>query len=76
MATIEQSVNVSNTTDSLVIDDLMNNMEYQFQVVTIAEFDRDVVIGQRCTVSEILVEFEPTTTTVPTTTTELGITVV
>ena len=42
-----QSVNVTSSTNSVLIDGLMNNVEYQFQVAAIAELDGDVVIGVR-----------------------------
>ena len=67
---IEHSVKVSNV-DFVVIDGLMNNAGYQFQVVATAELDGDVVIGQRSMVSGILVEFELTTTMYTTATSEV-----
>ena len=45
--TIEQSMNVTNTTSFVVITDLTSNVQYQFEVVAVAELDEEVVIGER-----------------------------
>ena len=42
-----QSVNVTSSANSVLIDGLMNSVEYLFQVAAIAEMDEDVVIGER-----------------------------
>ena len=43
----EESVTVPSSDNSVVIEGLLNNVEYQFQVVAIAELDGDVITGQR-----------------------------
>ena len=43
----EESITVPSSDNSVVIEGLLNNVEYQFQVVAIAELDGDVIIGQR-----------------------------
>ena len=50
--TTEQSLSVPNTADSedkvsVLIGDLVHNVEYQFQVVATAELEGEVVVGQR-----------------------------
>ena len=40
-------VNVSSSTSVVVVTDLTSGMEYQFEVVAVAELDGDVVIGER-----------------------------
>ena len=50
--TTEQSLSVPNTADSedkvsVLIGDLVHNVEYQFQVVATAELEGKVVMGQR-----------------------------
>ena len=55
----EESITVPSSNNSVVIEGLLNNVEYQFQVVAIAELDGDVIMGQR---SMIIVVF-PTTAT-------------
>ena len=60
----EESITVSSSDNSVVIEGLLNNVEYQFQVVAIAELDGDVIMGQRsllCNVERIVVAL-PTTT--------------
>ena len=42
-----QSVNVTSSTNSVVISGLMNNVEYQFQVAAIVELNGEVVVGER-----------------------------
>ena len=42
-----QSVNVTSSANSVLIDGLINNVEYQFQVAAIAELNGDVAIGER-----------------------------
>ena len=61
----EEFVTVPNSDNSVVIEGLLNNVEYQFQVVAIAELDGDVIIGQRsllCNVERIVVASLPITT--------------
>ena len=45
----EESITVPSSDNSVVIEGLLNNVEYQFQVVAIAELDGDVIMGQRTT---------------------------
>ena len=47
MITAEQSVNISNSNASVIIDNLINSTLYKFEVVAVAELNGDVVIGQR-----------------------------
>ena len=60
----ELSVNVSLTTAqptiNITVEGLMNNEEYQFQVVAVAELDGEVIIGQRSVVVTMVVAL-PTT---------------
>ena len=65
--TEEQSVNVTTSHDSVVIDNLMNNVEYQFQVAAIAKLDGVLIVGERSMLdnkSKVVVAL-PTTTTKP-----------
>ena len=64
----EESITVPSSDNSVVIKGLLNNVEYQFQVVAIAELDGDVIIGQRSLLSRIVVVLPTTTTCLPTTT--------
>jgi hypothetical protein len=43
----ELSATVIGSINSVVINGLVNNVQYQFQVVAVAELDGDEVIGQR-----------------------------
>ena len=61
----EESITVSSSNNSVVIEGLLNNVEYQFQVVAMAELDGDVIMGQR---SLIFVVLPTTTTSLPITT--------
>ena len=45
----EESITVPSSDNSVVIEGLLNNVEYQFQVAAIAELDGDVIVGQRST---------------------------
>ena len=49
----EGSVTVSSSVTTVVIEDLSSNVEYQFQVVAIAELDGEVVMGQRSTLNSM-----------------------
>ena len=50
----EESITVPSSDNSVVIEGLLNNVEYQFQVVAIAELDGGVVImGQRSNMAVI-----------------------
>lgn len=52
----EKFVTVHNSVNSTVIEGLMHDLEYQFQVVVIAEVDRGaVVMGDRSLVARIVV---------------------
>ena len=55
----EEFITVPSSDSSVVIEGLLNNVEYQFEVVAIAELDGDVIMGQR---SMLIVAF-PTTVT-------------
>ena len=55
-----QTRNVTTSTNSVVIDGLMNNVEYQFQVAAIAEQDGDLILGERSTLIN-MVAITPTT---------------
>ena len=48
--------------NSVIIDNLLSDVEYQFEVVAMAELDGDVVTGD----SEIVTVMIPATTTTPT----------
>ena len=41
------SVDVSGSENSVIIEDLMSNIQYQFEVVAVAEVKGDVVMGER-----------------------------
>ena len=43
----EMFTNVSSPSNSVIIHDLMTDVEYQFVVVAVAEVDGDVVMGER-----------------------------
>ena len=47
----EMITTVSGRTYSVTIDNLLTNVEYQFQVVALTEIDGDVVMGERSNVS-------------------------
>ena len=47
----ENSTTVSDAENSVTIDNLLTNVEYQFQVVAVAELDGDVITGVRSNVS-------------------------
>ena len=47
MSITELSVNITSSDTSVTIDNLISDMQYQFDVVAIAELNGDVVIGQR-----------------------------
>ena len=55
----EEPITVPSSDNSVhvVIEGLLNNLEYQFQVVAIAELDGDVIMGQRSNVIRIGVIF-------------------
>ena len=43
----EESITVPISDNSVVIEGLLNNVEYQFQVAAIAEVDGETIVGQR-----------------------------
>ena len=45
--TNEQSVNIPSSDTSVIIDNLISDVQYQFKVAAVADVDGDVVIGQR-----------------------------
>ena len=53
----EESITVPSSDNSVVIEGLLNNVEYQFQVVAIAELDGDVIMGQRSILDDSAVVF-------------------
>ena len=55
----ETSVYVPSSQNSVVIDNLLTNMEYQFQIVATAEFNRETMRGQRS--ERIVIVLSPTT---------------
>ena len=64
IVTIEQSVNASSGENSVIIDNLLTGVEYQFEVVAVAELLGDVATGERL-LSErvtVLISLDPTTT--------------
>ena len=56
----EESITVPSSDNSVVIEGLLNNVEYQLQVVAIAELDGDVIMGQRYNNMTIIVVAIPT----------------
>ena len=46
---------VVNSTNFVVIDGLINDVEYQFQVAAIAELDGDAIIGERSIVNNMTI---------------------
>ena len=66
----EGSITVPSSDNSVVIEGLLNNVEYQFQVVAIAELDGDVIMGQRSVLilSRVVVALPTTGTCLPATT--------
>ena len=63
--TIEQSVNVSSSENSVILYNLLTDVEYQFEVVAVAELLEDVATGERL-LSERVTVLIPATTTIPT----------
>ena len=63
----EESITVPSSDNSVVIEGLLNNAEYQFQVAAIAELDGDVIMGQRSLLSGIVVALPTTAPTTGTT---------
>jgi hypothetical protein len=57
----QSEVTVPSSVDSVVIEGLVNNEEYQFQVAVIAVLDGDMIIGQRSMLSTIVVALPVTT---------------
>ena len=58
----EQSVYLTNSTNTVVIGDLRNNVEYLFQVAAIAVLDGVVTIGERSTLNSIFIAVRTSTT--------------
>ena len=65
IVTIEQSVNVSSSENSVILYNLLTDVEYQFEVVAVAELLEDVATGERL-LSERVTVLTPATTTIPT----------
>ena len=59
----EESITVPSSDNSVVIEGLLNNVEYQFQVVAIAELYGGVIMGQRSLLSGIVVALPTTAST-------------
>ena len=51
----EESITVPSSNNSVVIEGLLNNMEYQFQLVAIAELDGDLIMGQRSILNKMTI---------------------
>ena len=64
----ELFVMVNSSVNSVVIEGLLNNVEYQFQVVATAELDGDVIMGQRPLLSNTMSVLVALPTTAPMTT--------
>ncbi len=47
----ENEMNADVISNSILIENLMANVEYQFQVAAIAELDGEVIVGQRSTIN-------------------------
>jgi hypothetical protein len=45
----ERSMTVPSSADFVMIGGLMNNVEYQFEIVAVVELNGDVLIGERST---------------------------
>ena len=55
MTTNEQSVNISSQDTSVIISNLISDVQYHFEVAAVADVAGDVVIGQRSPTSSALV---------------------
>ena len=55
MTTNEQSVNISSQDISVIISNLISDVQYHFEVAAVADVAGDVVIGQRSPTSSALV---------------------
>ncbi len=63
---VEVSVTVPSSVNSTVIEGLMSNVEYQLQVVAIAELDGSVIImGERSMLTVVVVTIPTTTPSTP-----------
>ena len=47
MVPTQHFINVASSTNFIFLTDLTSNVEYQFEVVAVAELDGDVVVGER-----------------------------
>ena len=63
--TPEKSVMVPGSENSVVINDLITGVEYQFQVIAIAERDGNRTMGERSKVNIILLHLMPSSSTSP-----------
>ena len=59
----EKFTRVSYLENSVTIDNLITNVEYQFQVVALAELDGEIIVGERSNMSLTRPTPPPTTTT-------------
>ena len=64
----EMVTTVSGSENSVTIENLITDFEYQFQVVAVAELDGEVVMGERSNLSISRPTPPPTTTPPPATT--------
>ena len=64
----EMVITVSGYENSVIIDNLITNEEYQFQVVAITELDGDIIMGERSNISIAHPTAPPATTPPPATT--------
>ena len=53
---------VSDSDNSLIIENLLTDVEYQFQVVAVAKLDGEIIIGERSNVSVLSPTPPPATT--------------
>ena len=64
----EMVTTVPGSENSVTIENLLTDVEYQFQVVAVAELDRDVLMGKRSNMSIAHPTAPPPTTPPPATT--------
>ena len=60
----EWSINVSNSTNFVVVTSLVNSAEYQFEVVAVAELNGEGTVGPRSETITARVVAPPTSTTI------------
>ena len=67
MVTIETSVSVPSYQNSVMIYNLLTDVEYQFQMVALAELEGEMATGQRS--ARIMITLSPITSIIPTSST-------